>query len=54
VTPLRPAGTAEFDGRRVDVLTDGEFIEAGATVRARAWRGGHLLVAAESGKEGAA
>ena len=33
LTPLRPAGTAEIDGRQVDVVSDGEFIEAGARVR---------------------
>lgn len=32
VTPLRPAGTAEIDGRRVDVITAGEFVAAGAEV----------------------
>lgn len=26
VTPLRPAGTGEFDGVRLDILTKGEFI----------------------------
>ncbi len=29
VTPLRPAGIALVDSKRVDVVTDGEFIEAG-------------------------
>lgn len=33
LTPLRPAGTADVAGRRVDVVTEGEFIEAGAWVR---------------------
>jgi membrane-bound serine protease (ClpP class) len=28
LTPLRPAGIANFDGHRVDVVSDGEFIEA--------------------------
>lgn len=27
LTPLRPAGIANFDGRRIDVVSDGEFIE---------------------------
>lgn len=31
-SPLRPAGIAEIDGERVDVVSDGEWIEAGATV----------------------
>ncbi len=28
VTPLRPAGTAIIDGERIDVVTDGEFIDS--------------------------
>ncbi len=32
VTVLRPAGTAAFDGERIDVLTEGEFIPAGTPV----------------------
>ena len=29
LTDLRPAGTAELEGERVDVLTRGEYLEAG-------------------------
>jgi len=29
---LRPAGRAEVDGRRLDVVTEGSFIEAGAPI----------------------
>ena len=32
VTDLRPSGTAEFNGRRADVLTRGEFIEQGQEI----------------------
>lgn len=32
LTPLRPAGTAEFDGGRVDVLAEHDFIEPGEPV----------------------
>ncbi len=32
LTPLRPAGTARIDGRRVDVTATGEFLEEGAGV----------------------
>lgn len=32
LTPLRPAGTAEVAGKRLDVVTGGEYIEAGARV----------------------
>ena len=32
ITPLRPTGAAEFDGVRVEVTTEGEYIAAGSTV----------------------
>lgn len=32
LTILRPAGLAVFDGEKVDVVTDGEFIQPGAAV----------------------
>lgn len=32
VTPLRPSGTILLDGNRIDVVTNGEFIAAGASV----------------------
>ena len=32
VTRLRPSGIALIDSKRVDVVTDGEFLEAGAKV----------------------
>ncbi len=32
MTPLRPSGTGDFDGVRLDILTKGEFIEKGATI----------------------
>jgi len=32
LTDLRPAGTAEIDGKRVDVVTDSEFIEKGSKI----------------------
>ena len=32
VTDLRPSGTAAFDDERIDVVTEGPFIEAGAPV----------------------
>jgi membrane-bound ClpP family serine protease len=30
---LRPAGTADFQGRKLDVVTDGEYIPKGTRVR---------------------
>ena len=32
LSPLRPSGIGEFDGRRVDVVSDGRYIEAGAKI----------------------
>ncbi len=32
LTDLRPSGTAEIDGKRVDVVTDSEFIEKGSRI----------------------
>lgn len=32
LTLLRPAGAAEIEGRRVDVVTEGEFVSAGTDV----------------------
>ncbi len=44
VTPLRPAGSATFDTERVDVITSGEFIEAGTSVRVVDVRGSRVEV----------
>jgi membrane-bound serine protease (ClpP class) len=41
---LRPAGIASIDGRRVDVLTDGEFIPAGTPVRVTRVEGARIFV----------
>lgn len=32
ITTLRPSGIAEFDGKRLDVATSGEFIKKGETI----------------------
>jgi len=32
-TVLRPAGTGEFNGKKYDVVTDGEFIEKGSRIK---------------------
>lgn len=32
ITPLRPSGTAELDGVRIDVITRGDFIEKGSPI----------------------
>jgi membrane-bound serine protease (ClpP class) len=44
LTPLRPAGTIELDGRRLDVTANGAFIEAGKEVRVLAVNGSFITV----------
>jgi len=44
VTALRPAGRAEFGDARLDVVTEGEFIEKGQAVRIEAVRGNRIVV----------
>src|SRR5687768_8932261 len=39
LTSLRPAGTCDFNGKRVDVVADGLFVEKGATVKVVATEG---------------
>ncbi len=41
---LRPAGIVSIDGRRVDVLTEGEFIPAGTPVRVTRVEGARIFV----------
>jgi membrane-bound serine protease (ClpP class) len=41
---LRPSGTATFDGRRVDVLSDGPYIPAGSWVKCTEVRAGQVRV----------
>jgi membrane-bound serine protease (ClpP class) len=44
LTPLRPAGTAVIDGKRVDVVTEGQMIERGTPVRVVAVEGLRVVV----------
>ena len=44
LTTLRPAGTAEFNGKRVDVVTDSEYIEHGKPVVVTAVEGMRVVV----------
>ena len=46
VTVLRPAGIAEICGRRLDVVTQGEFIPEGSPLRVEAVEGSRIVVAA--------
>jgi len=44
VTPLRPAGTAMFGKRRLDVVTEATFVPQGATVEVAAVEGSRVVV----------
>jgi membrane-bound serine protease (ClpP class) len=44
VSALRPAGITEFDGKRVDTLSDGELIEPGQWVRCIDVKAGRVIV----------
>jgi len=41
---LRPAGVATVDGRRVDVLTEGDFVSAGSPIRVTRVQGARVFV----------
>ena len=41
---LRPAGVATIDGRRVDVLTEGDFVPAGSPIRVNRVEGARIFV----------
>jgi len=47
ITLLRPAGTADFDGEYLDVVTEGGFIEAKKKVRIVAVEGTRIVVREE-------
>jgi membrane-bound serine protease (ClpP class) len=44
LSDLRPAGTVDFDGRRVDVVSEGMMVPAGAWVRCVDVRAGRVVV----------
>ncbi len=44
VTPLRPIGTGEFQGKKYDVVTDGEFISKGAPIVVKEVEGFRIVV----------
>ena len=44
VTPLRPSGIAEIGGRRVDVVTEGDFIDKGERIRVVSSKGSRIVV----------
>jgi membrane-bound ClpP family serine protease len=44
LTPLRPSGTADFSGVKLDVISNGEFIKKGSTVIVDKVRGNIIIV----------
>lgn len=48
LTPLRPAGTALIDGKRMDVVSEGAFIKKGAKVKVIKVEGPRIVVEAVS------
>lgn len=46
ITDLRPAGMAHLDGKRVDVITQGEYIEQGTAIHVTKVRGSRVEVRA--------
>lgn len=44
LTPLRPAGTADINGQRVDVITMGEYIQTGERVKVIKVEGNRIFV----------
>jgi len=44
ITPLRPAGSALIDGKRVDVITQGEFIVDGTKIEVDRVEGNKIIV----------
>lgn len=44
LTPMRPAGSVQFDGRRVDAQTEGMMLDAGTWVRCVEVRAGTVIV----------
>ncbi len=44
LTPLRPSGSAEIEGHRLDVVTEGEFIHTGMRVKVIKVEGSRVVV----------
>lgn len=51
VTALRPGGAAMFGDQRVDVMAQGEFVDAGTPVRVVEVHGSRIVVEAVSGEQ---
>jgi len=46
LTPLRPSGTAKIGGQRIDVVTEGGFIENGTEIKVVMVEGARIVVRA--------
>ncbi len=44
LTPMRPSGSVEFDGKRVDAMTEGMMIDSGTWVRCMEVKGSTVIV----------
>jgi membrane-bound ClpP family serine protease len=44
LSALRPCGLVDFDGQRIDTMTDGQMIEPNQWVRCVDIKGGHVIV----------
>lgn len=44
LTTLRPSGSGEFEGRRLDVVTDGTYIEGGTRIKIIRIEGNRIVV----------
>lgn len=44
ITPLRPSGTGLFEGKRIDVVTEGSYIENGKKIKIIEVSGGRVIV----------
>ena len=44
LTPLRPVGVADFDGVRLDVAAEAEFVKKGEHVRIIKTEGSRIIV----------
>lgn len=50
-TPLRPSGTALIAGKRIDVVTEGPFVEKGSPIKVVAIEGMRVVVRSLAGQE---
>ncbi|CAN5233948.1 NfeD family protein [soil metagenome] len=43
-SPMKPSGVVDFDGRRIDAVTEGPMLDSGVSVRCLDVRGGKVIV----------